>query len=365
MMRLPHGIVLDSLHRVMTAQYPIDPTDAAHLKKESWAVFSPCDCAYTPGLAGAQAGVLQALPQVDIETAADLQRCQQSCEDSFDEAIASTSHVSRPADADALPTQHDDHERQRSHSEASTSDAVTYAESSPNRDGAIAEDLDERGSGGRTVGAGEQYRNGAVPFVTRRAASSSSREGQLTHARGVAEVTVVCGGTSSTSCVLGLRALRAGLCLGWKLPKLHRITQSRMLGKIKHKDFRTEGGDACCSPHQPQSVDWASHLWKLTLLPAQTSSSMMRSTVARYFLAAVSLHCSSCYHDWQCLLHVWHCSHPCMHCFRWLIEGSAQQEQQRGRQESDSHPARPQASSQTRLPESAKLQTRPEHLQRR
>lgn len=190
MMRLPHGIVLDSLHRVMTAQYPIDPTDAAHLKKESWAVFSPCDCAYTPGLAGAQAGVLQALPQVDIETAADLQRCQQSCEDSFDEAIASTSHVSRPADADALPTQHDDHERQRSHSEASTSDAVTYAESSPNRDGAIAEDLDERGSGGRTVGAGEQYRNGAVPFVTRRAASSSSREGQLTHARGVAEVTV-------------------------------------------------------------------------------------------------------------------------------------------------------------------------------
>ena len=34
-------------------------------------------------------------------------------------------------------------------------------------------------------------------------------------------VGTVCGGTSSTSCVLGLRALRAGLCLGWKLPKLH------------------------------------------------------------------------------------------------------------------------------------------------
>ena len=141
-------------------------------------------------LAGAQAGVLQALPQVDIETAASLQRCQQSCEDSFDEAIASISHASRPADADALLTQHDDHQRRRSNSEASTSDAVENTKVSPSRDGALAEVLDERGSGGRTVKAGEQYRNGAVPFGNRRAASSSSREGQLIHARGVAEVTV-------------------------------------------------------------------------------------------------------------------------------------------------------------------------------
>lgn len=37
-----------------------------------------------------QAGVLQALPQVDLETAEDLQRCQQSCDDAVEEAQTRT-----------------------------------------------------------------------------------------------------------------------------------------------------------------------------------------------------------------------------------------------------------------------------------
>ena len=42
--------------------------------------------------------------------------------------------------------------------------------------------VDEGGSGGWSAEAGEQYRNGAVPFATRRATSSSSWEEQLIHA---------------------------------------------------------------------------------------------------------------------------------------------------------------------------------------
>ena len=134
--------------------------------------------------------MLQALPQVDMETAADLQRCQQSCDSSFDKATASTSHDSWPSEAETVLTEHKGHDRQRSNSEASTSDPDHHEAT---RYSASAEDLDERGSGGKSIETGEQYRNGAVPFMMRRAGKSNSREGQLTHASvsGVAELLAV------------------------------------------------------------------------------------------------------------------------------------------------------------------------------